>query len=175
MKILITGAPGVGKTTIAHALEEHGYAVIDSDNDPGIAYWENKATGQEEASANLSEAWYQEHDWKWRINVLYRLVETATNDVFVCGDASNKSDAFFLFDLLIVLTSSDDTLQERLESRTTKDFGKKPVELTWAFDMNQELTKEILAAEGIAVDANRPVDQVVHEILSKVDERKKLA
>jgi len=167
VKILITGTSGTGKSTVAAVLREQGFDAIETDYDQRIAYWENKSSGHPEVMPSpYPQDWYSTHDWKWDVGVLRDVLAMSPRITFVCDDSLNKAEAFTLFDRLVVLKVDDDTLTARLQSRTNNPFGKSRDELQWVLDQSAAIVQELALAGATVINASRPIDQVVDDILS---------
>src|SRR5215467_13133694 len=90
--------------------------------------------------------------------------ETVT---FFCGGSKNFSKFIDLLDGVFVLNVDLDTMKRRIDERVAldpTDFGGKPEELELAVRLHQ--TKEDIPKNGIIIDATRPLEQVVDEILT---------
>jgi thymidylate kinase len=76
-----------------------------------------------------------------------------------------------LFDGILVLEIDRDTLNRRIDDRVAldpTDWGAKPAEREVIARLHQ--TKEALPGNGVTIDAPRPLEHVVDEILSKCRE-----
>jgi gluconate kinase len=171
---LITGTSGTGKSTIAKSLEKLGYDVIDTDHDyfngSSIAYWKNKTSS---LAVDLPwpppTNWSDKNDWVWRIDKLKQRLDAINESViFVCGDSRNKLDSFHLFRKVFVLKADNDTLHKRLQSRTDNLFGQSESEFRWVLGQNKIIVEEVKSAGGIVVDATKPLDQVIKDILDNI-------
>ncbi len=142
---LIGGASGTGKSSIARELQSRGYYALDADYDAGIAYWQNKRTGREEAfPENPLDSWGIDHHWRWHIDKLAAaLIENTTDQpTIVCGTSSSRRKAFDLFDTIFVLKASHKAIRRRIAERTDNDFGKQPKELTWLLAEHDRIIEE---------------------------------
>ena len=73
-----------------------------------------------------------------------------------------------LFDGVFVLEIDLDTLNRRIDERVAldpTDWGARPAEREIIALLHQ--TKEALPGSGVAIDATRPLEQVVDEILTR--------
>ena len=57
---------------------------------------------------------------------------------FLCGSAENEEVVGHLFDHMICLVADNETIRNRLETRTTIAFGKHPEELAAALGWNDD-------------------------------------
>jgi adenylate kinase family enzyme len=168
---LVEGVSGSGKTTVAEELERRNYHVVHGDRilarmgDPGTGKPFTNQTPDEVAD---SPAWKHEH-WIWDEDKVRLLISDKSNPVtFFCGGSRNLPRFINLFAQIFILDIDAETLKERLRGRPTDEFGGKPDE--------QELILRLHAAmqdlpnSGIAIDATRPVKQIVDEILERCAE-----
>jgi len=85
--------------------------------------------------------------------------------VFVCGGAMNKPDFMHHFTKVFTLHIDDKTLKERLLNRINNDYGKKPDELAYQLRMNQQAIQHSQKNGTILIDATKPLDKVLDQIL----------
>jgi hypothetical protein len=67
---------------------------------------------------------------------------------------------------VVCLVIDDETLRGRLATRTTNEFGKHPGELEAALARNQEAEAQYRKPGVATVDATRPLDAVVRDVLA---------
>jgi dephospho-CoA kinase len=107
-RVLLTGMSGTGKSTLIHALRARGYKSIDMD-EPGWS--EHRADG----------------DWVWREDRVEELLAVEDSEVlFISGCAENQVKFYSQFDHIILLSAPADILVERLMTRTSNPYGKRP-------------------------------------------------
>ena len=140
---LVEGLSGAGKSSVYEELIRRGYKAISTDRawkyqaDPDNSMWdERKAVSELESSK--SEV------------------------LFVCGSSRNRDRFLPYFTEVFNLRIDDDTMRRRLQERTNNDFGKQPEEVELMLRLNRSDEKP---AGAIDVDATRPLDQVVDEVL----------
>jgi dephospho-CoA kinase len=167
--IYITGISGTGKTTVAHELKKRGFEAYDADGD-GFNSWYDKKTGKKTTESSHTNTntlnWYKKHIWRTSRGKIEDLAIHAKNkNMFICGTPSNEKEIWDLFSKVICLTIDEQTLRHRIRIRSTNEFGKAPHELTeilkW-YKLNQKLYKQFGA---YIVDATKPLNEVVDEIL----------
>lgn len=85
---------------------------------------------------------------------------------FLCGSVENEVDVRDLFDLVVCVVVDNETLRDRLLTRTTNAFGKHPEELAAALGCNdgEESTYRRLGAT--IIDGRRPPAEVADAILA---------
>ena len=86
--------------------------------------------------------------------------------LFVCGSSRNRDQFLPYFTKVFNLRIDDDTMRRRLEARTDDDWplGQEAVELM--LELNQRGDRP---AGAIDIDATKPLDQVVDELLRLAD------
>jgi hypothetical protein len=165
---LIDGVSGAGKTAVCTELQRRGYQAIDGDR--ALAYQGDPDTGQptdglthEHSATFISE----HHIWDVeKVNTLVANQEEAVT--FFCGGSRNFAKFIDLFDGVFVLEVDLDTMNRRIDERVAldpTDFGGKPEERELAVRLHQ--TKEDIPKDGIIIDATRPLEHVVDEILTR--------
>ena len=159
MKIfLIEGISGTGKTTTCEELKRRGYQVIEADEE--IAQYLDPKTG-------LPTEEMIPTNWLWNKEKLDRIIkQSATTPIFICGDAMNKETFKNYFEKIFTLYIDDETLKHRLATRTNNNFGKHPDELALQLEWNQHQRQWSKERGTVLVDATRPVNEVVDEILA---------
>lgn len=171
MKYLITGSPGSGKSTISKLLREKGYRVIDVDDEPGLADWVDKETGQITKSNHGNNAeWYKKHDWNWNRDKLNALLNTASNiPIFICGITSNQSNDLDLFDKIFLLQAKEELLRHRMRTRDEKDaYGKTDTEVDHVFTWHTVFEDEMIKHGAIVINASKPLEEVLTQIQSNM-------
>ncbi len=168
-KILITGIPGSGKSTISNVLKTKKYYVIDGLRKIGLAYWADRRTGKKtvyESSVNLD--WFREHVWTWDESVLNKLLKENDRElVFVCGVVPLEPKIFEYFDKVFLLRITTVLIRQRIEQRTENEFSKNPHFVDWVLSWYDDFESRLLKYGAIPIDATKPVAEVVDEILSQ--------
>ena len=163
---LIEGVSGAGKTTVATELQRRGYQSIHGDRE--LVYRGDRETGLPVApGTNTPTAiWMSEHQI-WDVEKVKAYLANKTEAVtFFCGGSRNFSKFIDLLDGVFILDVDLDTMNRRIDERVVldpTDFGGKPEERELAVRLHQ--TKEDIPKNGIIIDATRPLEQVVDEIL----------
>ena len=136
---LVEGLSGAGKSSVYEELIRRGYRAISTDR-----AWK---TG--------NSMWYQQ-------KAVDELESPEPEVLFVCGSSRNRDRFLPYFTKVFNLRIDDDTMRRRLQERTSNDFGKQPEEVELMLRLNRSDEKP---ARAIDVDATRPLDQVVDELL----------
>lgn len=169
MKYLITGQAGSGKSSVAAELRRRGLAAYDTDALPEVTGFDYAATGLPVGPGEIQHPIdFRRFSWNWRLDRLLELLESA-DDVFICAITSNTVELAHLFDRVFVLVPSRETLAERLRTRTNNTFGKDPAEAEQVLAHNDVIAEEWRARGGIPLDANRPVQTIVDDMLARLN------
>jgi broad-specificity NMP kinase len=151
---LVEGLSGTGKSSVCDELIRRGYRAISTDR--AWAYHADPVTGLPGASAH--------HDnWMWDEQKAVSELESPEPDVlFVCGSSRNRDHFLPYFHKVFNLRIDDAAMLRRLEERTDDDWplGQEGVDLMLRLNRSDEKP-----AGAIDVDATRPLDQVVDELL----------
>ena len=88
--------------------------------------------------------------------------------MFLCGSVENKSEVEKLHEAVVCLVLDERTLRGRIDSRTTNEFGKKPVELEAILRWNPAMATTYRDLGSCLLNANQRLDDVVDAILAYV-------
>jgi gluconate kinase len=172
--VWVTGNSGTGKSTVRKELARRGHLSFDTDED-GMTVWRDRATGEEvdyPDDEHHPDDWLEHHGWiidPRRVQELARLARDRL--VFLCGSVENENEVWDLFDSVVCLILGESTLRERIATRTTNAFGKKPMELQAILRWNPTLEASYRQVGALVVNADQPVPAVVDEILAGVGSR----
>jgi broad-specificity NMP kinase len=169
VKCLVTGQAGSGKSSVAAELVRRGFVAYDTDAMPDVTGFDSLETGEPVGWDEIGHPIdFRRVAWNWRLEKLQQLLASA-DDVFVCAITSNTVELAHLFDRVFVLAPDRATLARRLRERTTNAFGKDPAEAEPVLDHNDLIADEWRARGGIPIDSARPLEEVVDEILGRLD------
>lgn len=164
----ITGAPGSGKTTLQKELHRRGYVAFDIDN-PRFGGPYNKSSGKRVVippAEKRSPDWFEAHEWRVSLDGIEALKNEANDKmIFLCGVAASDGQALHLFDKILYLQLDEATLKRRLGARTDNDYGKNDFELREIMERKRGLDAKYAALGVTTIDANKPLDEVVDEVL----------
>jgi hypothetical protein len=85
--------------------------------------------------------------------------------VYLCGCAGGEEEFWDLLDRVICIAVDNDTLRQRLASRTTNDYGKAPHELQTILDANVSWAEDYRGFGALIVDGTQDLDDVVADII----------
>ena len=166
-KFLITGRAGSGKSAVNSELQQRNLNSMDTDKIPGLARWED-LEGQ---PVHVDPSQYVDYGrvaWNWNPGVLKSLL-TTRELLYLCGSASNDLKFVRLFDRVFVLTVPTEVKLERLRGRAS-DYGKDPGQQAEIIQEQADFVKAVTQLGGIAIDNNRPIQQVVDEIIGATND-----
>jgi len=135
---------GVGKSTALTELRRRGFETVDTD-EPGWTRWCEEDGG---------EVWVEE-----RLEELLRRPRETT--LYVSGTVSNQGRFYTLFDAVVLLSAPADVLLDRIERRTTNDYGKVAEERAAILRHLAEVEPLLRATCTHELDATLPVEAVV--------------
>jgi len=154
---LVEGVSGTGKTAVCRELSRRGHHAVNGDTD--LAYQGDPETGEA-----IDTATHEHHIWD--VSRVRALVddqhESAT---FFCGGSRNFSTFIHLFDKVFVLDIDPGTLHRRLDQRPHGEWGSRPAERDLIVRLHR--TGEDVPSSGVVIDATRPLDVVVDDILRR--------
>jgi adenylate kinase family enzyme len=157
---------GTGKSTIAALLARRGLAAIDADADRLLSRnidSDGKVVGD---VAVPDFAWLDRHSWEWDPARLDELIgAVAPSTLYVCGCADNELELADRFTEVFLLEIDESTMLARLASRD-KEFGRIGDTREYQRRKLSGYQSRLRASGAIPVDARRPLNEVVKEILS---------
>ena len=165
--VWVAGVSGSGKSTVCQYLRERGHWSVDADWD-GYSRWVHRVSGEPVTSppALVPPNWLTSYAWRIDPAKVAELRDAAGDrQVFLFGTVENEDEVWRLFDLVACLVIDDDTLRQRLATRTTNPFGKHPAELEAALSWNRDAETRYRAFGARIINATDPVEAVADELL----------
>jgi|SRR5918911_173624 adenylate kinase family enzyme len=149
MRVLVTGMSGTGKSTALVELEKRGYRVVDTDS----REWSEWVPGADE--------------WLWREDRMAELLaEDGEAPLFVSGCLSNQVKFYDRFDAIVLLSAPAEVILERVERRTTNDYGKTARERELILTHLETVEPRLRATATHELDAGRPTADVVADLVA---------
>src|SRR5881409_1780517 len=148
MRVLVTGMSGTGKSTALVELEKRGFRVVDTDS----TEWSEWVPASEE--------------WLWREDRMAGLLaEDGERTLFVSGCMSNQGKFYDRFDAVVLLSAPAEVILDRVDRRTTNDYGKTARERDLILMHLETIEPRLRATSTHELDASRPVGEVVADLV----------
>lgn len=171
--IFVSGISTSGKSTIARELTKLGYEAYDTEHN-GISAWFNKETGERAAEfgkvPSRTPEWMNQHHWliseDW---VKQKTIEAKDKTIFLCGGSSDMTKIAPMLDKIIWLKTDEATIRKRVNNPRDHTYGTKPHELRKILKENIEQEQQYKDLGAIMVDARRPLEQVVDEVVRSAE------
>jgi len=152
---LIEGVSGSGKSSVYDELKSRGFSVVSGDAE--LAYNGDPKTGKPIDG-------HGHNTWIWDVDKVVELAtDKLTDTLFFCGGSRNFDKFINVFDKVFILDVDNETIKQRLAARNDNEWGQQKSELDMILNLNN--TKEDLPPDGILIDARKPLNIVVDEII----------
>jgi predicted ATPase len=152
-RVLVTGMSGTGKSTALAELDRRGFRVVDTDS-PDWSEWISAAEGAD-------------GEWLWREDRIAELLATEDERaLYVSGCMSNQGKFYDRFDAIVLLSAPAEVILDRVENRTTNDYGKGPGERDLILYHLESVEPRLRATSTHEIDASRPLDEVVDALIA---------
>ena len=144
-RVLVTGMSGTGKSSALEALAGRGHRVVETDVDG----WSEWVDGEDAG-------------WFWREDRMTELLASeGDRTLFVSGCVTNQGTFYDGFDAVVLLSAPAEVLLDRVDSRTTNDYGKT-ADARELVLLHLETVEPMLRATCThELDASRPLEEVV--------------
>jgi broad-specificity NMP kinase len=165
--VLVTAVAGTGKSTTCKALGKLGYDSRDIESIEGLYELVDGETGKV-IPGNLDQI-QDGIEWNCNKTKIEELVASQTTELtFYCGGMANTEDVWDVFDLVVILTVSDETTVQRLSTRTTGEFGSTKENRDWVLSWKHEVEQRWLNMGGIEVNAEASSEKVAQAIVDSI-------
>src|SRR5690554_971967 len=137
--IFITGMSGTGKSTILDKLSEKGYKTIDTDyNQFSIKVYNHEQL---------------DYEWIWDTERIKKEIDEHTEGIlFISGTVSNQGKFYSKFDEVIFLSAPLDLILQRVQERTTNNYGKSNTDRREIINNFQQFEAIIAASSTVSID-----------------------
>ncbi|HEV2528844.1 MAG TPA: AAA family ATPase [Thermomicrobiales bacterium] len=157
-RVLITGISGTGKSTVIERIAAAGHRAVDLDGPE----WSHVVAVDGDELTGIGGG----EDWVWREDHVRELLADEAGDLlFVSGTSPNQGQFYERFDAVILLSCAPDVMVDRLATRTTNDFGKRPNELARIMAIRNEIEPLLRRGATHEIDTASPLDDVVAAII----------
>lgn len=170
MKFLITGFPGTGKTTTAHALKARGRSAYDPQQMQGYMRIESREGGHViHAPKPVPKSWYDSVGaYRWDHSKISTLLESQ-DDVYICSLAENQSKYYDAFDMIFVLHLPDKVLIQRLKGRDLNALGHNKDEQADILLHRGAFEQQLVEHGAHLISTLPPPGEVVDAILAAIN------
>src|SRR5262249_5687939 len=106
-------------------------------------------------------------EWLWVEERITGLLEADDGrSLFVQGCVRNQSKFYDRFHAVVLLSAPADVILDRVARRTTNPYGKSPVERAMILADLAEVEPLLRASCTHELDASRPLDEVVADLIA---------
>ena len=96
--------------------------------------------------------------------------QAKTKLIFVCGIPANDNEFREYYDKIICLVIDEETMKQRVATRTTNEFGKSSDELKLMLYWHGKMLERYKEWGATMIDAAQPLDNVVDEVIKEGQE-----
>ena len=143
--VLVTGMSATGKSTVLDELAGRGHRVVDTDHGGWIDTAGDEPLWREDRMAAL-------------------LTEPRPIPLFVGGCVANQGRFSDRFDAVVLLSAPQETILERLATRTTNEFGKRTDERARILADLREIEPLLRRRATAEIDTRLPLAEVVRRL-----------
>ncbi len=152
-KVLVTGMSGTGKSTALVDLARRGFAVVETDS----TAWSEWIPPTDDA----------EGEWLWREDRIGELLASEhERTLYVQGCVANQGKFYDRFDAVVLLSAPVEVILDRVDNRTTNDYGKGSGERDLILFHLASVEPLLRATCTHEIDASRPLDDVVDALIA---------
>lgn len=152
-RVFITGLSGVGKTATLEYLAQKGYSTLDTDYG-----YTKEINGSEGVEIILNEEKIHEF-----------LAASTDKDLFLSGCYANQGALYPHFDEIVLLTAELPVMLDRIERRSTSNYGKVARERQEVLDSYEEILPLLKPRANLIIDTtNQDIATVGNELLSLI-------
>jgi broad-specificity NMP kinase len=149
VRVLITGMSGTGKSSVIGELRKRGFQAIDMDEPD----WSEFVDG--------NQLWCEER-------LQQALDDTGDAPLFISGCAENQVKFYPQLTDLILLSAPAAVIEERLLTRTSNSYGKRPEEMAEALGYVEAVEPLLRRGATLEIVTTIPLEAVVEQLLEHV-------
>jgi|GEM_PF-722134 len=167
--IYITGPSGAGKSTLALKLREEGFITYDGDEE--LCKWIIGVIGEEaeypKDPEKRSSDWQNHHKFLMSEEMIKAIAEEPDDKtIFILGHSPNDLElADKYFDKVICLEISENTMIERVTSRTNNEYGHSPDQQAIMRKWFKPTLDRYRNYGAEMIDAEQDVDKVIKAVI----------
>lgn len=143
--IFVTGLSGVGTSSALEQLEKQGYNVVDTD----YGYMKEMESGEIE-----ERVWDEE-------KITLVLEKYKQSHLFISGCYSNQVKFYKHFDYVVLLKAELNVMLDRINKRTSNNYGKSPEERTEVIESYENVLPLLEKSSDIIIDTTHNEIDVV--------------
>jgi shikimate kinase len=152
-RVLVTGMSGTGKSAALAELGRRGYRVVDTDS----TAWSEWTPTKDRPDG----------EWLWREDRIAQLLTSQDEQpLYVSGCMANQGTFYDRFEAIVLLSAPADVILERVEARTTNDYGKGPGERDRILSDLEAVEPLLRATCTREIDTRGSLDHVVGELVA---------
>jgi hypothetical protein len=143
---------GVGKSTVCALLKARQEPAVDADGE-GFNHWVDRESGEIVVNPPypVPAGWIERFAWQISREKVVALRERApSKTALLFGMVENELEVSDLFDKVICLVADNRTIEARLQTRTTNEFGKHPDQMAAVLGWNSSV-EEIYRRSGATI------------------------
>lgn len=152
--VYLTGLSGVGKTSALTELNRLGYQTIDTDYGDYVT-----EVPQVTGTVRLLKE-----------DKMAKLLESAgSSPIFISGCCDNQGTFYQDFDVVVLLKAELTSMLERVEKRSTNDYGKTPEQRTEILENHRTVLPLLEKSADLILDTtNLSIDEVCKTLESVI-------
>jgi hypothetical protein len=116
----------------------------------------------------MSKEWMKDHGWFCDIEKLKNLLSVEGDIIVAVGMITNQDEYLDWFDKIFLLQCNEETFLNRLDTRTSNNFGKHPLEKEHVLSIYRDFENNLLRRGAMPINAEETIDVVVNNIFSKI-------
>lgn len=165
------GVSGTGKSSLSNELRRLGYETYDLDAMSDISMMLDKETrlpATYDHHNDLEKV--QKMEWVYVRERMEDLIAKQKDEIaFYCGIPFNLNEILPLFNTIILLTANAETIRQRLNTRTSNDFGKTVEVQEWILKGKDKLEQEVREKGAIVIPTDRGMSDIATAVIGAIN------